>query len=61
MDAETHNEFWTRTRASELANVAQISPQAVYKWRKQGIPPGRVPLVSKLTGFPMEKLHPAFR
>lgn len=41
-----------------LAAAIGVRPSAVSNWRKTGIPPARVPLVSRLTGLPPQELRP---
>ena len=58
MDEITRNEFWTRRRATELADALKLSKAAVYRWRHGEIPVKRLVAVSEVTGFPRERLRP---
>jgi len=58
MDESTRNEFWTRRRATELADALKLSKAAVYRWRHGEIPVKRLVAVSEVTGFPRERLRP---
>jgi len=43
---------------SRLARLVGVTKGAVQQWKSEGIPAARVPLVSALTGIPMQELRP---
>ena len=56
------SKFHEAVKACGLAAIAKscgVSPQAVHKWLKKGIPAGRVVEVERATGVPREELIPA--
>lgn len=44
--------------APALARKVGVNRWAVQQWKASGIPAARVPLVSRITGIPMEELRP---
>jgi DNA-binding transcriptional regulator YdaS (Cro superfamily) len=42
----------------QLASKCGVSHQAVYKWRRSGIPPRRVLLLERVSGVPRHELRP---
>ena len=56
------SKFHEHVKGRGLAIVAKalgVSPQAVHKWLKKGIPAPRVVEVERVTGIPREELIPA--
>lgn len=46
---------------TETARRMGVSPPAVFKWKVLAVvPPGRVPLLSELSGVPYHRLNPKF-
>lgn len=55
------SKFHELVKARGLSTVAKscgVSPQAVHKWLKKGIPAPRVVEVERATGIPREELIP---
>jgi DNA-binding transcriptional regulator YdaS (Cro superfamily) len=44
--------------AAELGRAVGVSRFAVQQWKDAGIPPARVPAVSRVTGIPLHELRP---
>lgn len=48
-------------KATALARLCRVSPQAVSLWRRKGVVPvSRVNQLSEMLGIPREKLNPVF-
>ncbi len=41
-----------------LARLCGVTRYAVQQWKGAGVPAGKLPLVSRITGIPMEELRP---